>query len=207
MKNSIRQSVKDYFEKLDHQFDLEVENLSEGTDVSEERDLQYYLQNITKLDCQDIIFQTENGWYMNLHSPFDGEIFPEWRGKIIGVKKYDKAELYGINDSCFGAIYVLSSGNKKALFMMQTCDMMQGSYFSPDKSPFIYDRIEIFYHWREWNNFGYAVCEMDNVWRLVKITQYPRPNYDVVGDGFSSVEEAMRSIGIEDCAKYRDDRW
>lgn len=150
---------------------------------------------------------------MNLHSPYDGEIGLDWKDKIIGVKKYDTAKLYGINDSMTGAIYVLTSSNKKAFFTLHQHHGMQGGmYFSPDKTPFIYNEINVYINWsewdiydedsKEWNSYGYAACKQDNGWKLVKITQFPVPNYTVIGEGFSSAEEAMKSIGIDDCDKY-----
>jgi hypothetical protein len=41
-----------------------------------------------------------------------------------------------------------------------------------------------------------------NGWKLVKVTQFPMPEYTVIGEGFASAEEAMKSIGIDDCDKY-----
>lgn len=61
-------------------------------------DLDSYLQNITKIDCKEIIYQVEGGWFSGIHSPYDGEIDSEWKDKIISIKKYDTAELYAIND-------------------------------------------------------------------------------------------------------------
>ena len=52
------------------------------------------------------------------------------------------------------------------------------------------------------NTCGYAACKQDNGWKLVKVTQFPMPEYTVIGEGFSSAEEAMKSIGIDDSEKY-----
>lgn len=166
-------------------------------------DIQQYLCNITQLKNYNVIYQVENGWFMNLHSPYDGEIDPNWKNKIIGVKKYDEAYLHGINDSIIGAIFILESGDKKGLFLIHHCFGMQGgAFFSPDKDPFIYSEIKIYCDWTNWNDYGYAACKQHNGWKLVKVTQFPMPEYTVVGEGFASVEEAMKSIGIEDCEKY-----
>ena len=40
---------------------------------------------------------------------------------------------------------------------------------------------------------------------MVKVTQFPNLNYEVLGDGFSSAEEAMKFIGIDDSEKYLSD--
>ena len=180
--------------------------------------LEHYLQNITKLDNKEIVYQVEDGWFLGIHSPYDGEIDPKWKDKIIGVKEYDTAELYGINDSIIGAIYVLGAGDKKGLFTLHHYHGMQGgAFFSPDKVPFMYSDIKVYCDWENWSSFegdssnwrsyGYVACKQDNGWKLVKVTQFPMPEYSVIGDGFSSAEEAMKSIGIEDSEKYlRDSR-
>lgn len=166
--------------------------------------LKQYLQNITKLDNKDIVYQVEDGWFFGIHSPYDGEIDPEWKDKIIGVKEYDTAELYGINDSIIGAIYVLGAGDKKGLFTLHHCHGMQGgAFFSPDKDPFRYSDIKVYSDWGKWNNYGYAVCKQYNGWKLVKVTQFPKPNYEVIREGFPSAEEAMKSVGIDDSEKYQ----
>ena len=168
------------------------------------RDLQPFLQNITKLECKNIIYEVlYEGWFLNPHSPYDGNIEPEWIDRIIDVKEYNSAELFGINDSMIGAIYVLDSGNKKALFTLHHYHGMQGAcYFSPDKDPFIYSEIKVYHHCTEWNDYGYAACKQANGWKLVKVTQFPMPEYTVIGEGFSTAEEAMKSIGIEYSDKY-----
>lgn len=188
---------------LIHKADGISAKLHKGYDEPLKNKTLCYLQNITKLDRKDIIFQVNDGWFMNLHSPYDGEIDPEWKTKIIGVKIYDTADLYGINDSFIGAIYVLRYKSRKALFTIKKYHGMQGGYFfSPDNEPFIYDDIKVFGDWNEWNDYGYVACKRDGRWKLVKVTQFPKPDYAVVGEGFSSAEEAMKSIGIDDCGKY-----
>ena len=157
--------------------------------------LELYLQNITKLDCKEIIYQVNGGWLLGIHSPYDGEIDPNWKDKIIGVQKYDSAELYGINDSIIGAIYVLNAGDKKGLFTLHHYFGMQGAvFFSPDEEPFMYSDIKVYSDWYKWNDYGYAACKQTNGWKLVKVIQYPKPDYVVIGEGFSSAEEAMKSI-------------
>lgn len=169
----------------------------------EEPDLLPYLQNITQLDCKDIIFQVRDGWFLGLHSPYDGEIDYKWIDKIIRVKKYDKATLYPINDSVLGAIYILSDGNKKGLFALHHCFGMQGgAFFSPDRVPFIYSDIKVYGDWMEWDDYGYAACKQHNGWKLIKVTQFPKPNYEVIGEGFSSAKDAMKSIGIDDSERF-----
>ena len=166
-------------------------------------DLESYLQNITKIDCKKIIYQVEVGWFSGLHSPYDGEIDPEWKDKIINVKKYDTAELYAINDSFIVAIYVLKASDKKGLFTLHHYHGMQGgAFFSPDKEPFLYSDIKVYCDWNNWNDYGYAACKQDDGWKLVKVTQFPKPEYAIVGEGFSSADDAMKSIGIEDSDKY-----
>ena len=170
---------------------------------AKQEDLQPYLQNITKLKCKEIIYQVKEGWFLNLHNPFDGEIDNEWKERIIGVKKYDTAELYGINDSIIGAIYVLEAGDKKGLFTLHHYHGMQGgAFFSPDKEPFMYSDIKVYCDWNNWNDYGYAACKQGDGWKLVKVTQFPKPEYAIVGEGFSSADDAMKSIGIEDSDKY-----
>ena len=165
--------------------------------------LEFYLQNITKIDCKEIIYQVEGGWFSSIHSPYDGEIESEWKDKIISVKKYDTAELYAINDSIIGAIYVLEAGDKKGLFTLHHYHGMQGgAFFSPDKEPFMYSDIKVYCDWNNWNDYGYAACKQGDGWKLVKVTQFPKPEYAIVGEGFSSADDAMKSIGIEDSDKY-----
>lgn len=157
--------------------------------------LELYLPNITKLNCKEIIYQVKGGWFLGIHSPYDGEIDPNWKNKIIGVKKYDTDELYGINDSLIGAIYVLHAGDKKGLFTLHHYFGMQGAaFFSPDEDPFMYSDIKVYSDWDKWNDYGYAACKQTNGWKLVKVIQYPKPDYVVIGEGFSSAEEAMKSI-------------
>ena len=80
--------------------------------------------------------------------------------------------------------------------------MMGGCYFSPDENPFMYSNIKVYADMDKWNNYGYAACEMNGLWKLIKVTQFPKPCYAIVGEGFVSAEEAMKSIGIDDCTKY-----
>lgn len=180
---------------------------------TEQEDIQPYLCNITLLDSKDIIYQVNEGWFWGIHSPYDGEIDPDWKDKIIGIKKYESAELYPINDSFVGAIYVLGKGHKKGLFVLHHYFGMQGgAFFSPDRDPFRYSEIKVYCDWNNWSSFdgncdnwrsyGYVVCKQYNGWKLVKVTQFPKPNYEVIREGFSSAEEAMRSIGVDDCDKY-----
>lgn len=168
-----------------------------------------YLQNITQLDCREIIYQVEDGcWFLNLHSPYDGEIAPEWKERIVGVKEYEKDKLCPINDSCVGAIYVLERDGKKGLFAIHHYHGMgSGVFFSPDREPFIYSDVKVYSDWDEWDSYGYAACEQCDGWKLVKVTQFPESNYEVVGEGFSSAEEAMKSIGIDDCERYLTKEW
>jgi hypothetical protein len=150
---------------------------------------------------------------MSLHSPYDGEIDLEWKSKIVGVKKYDTARLCLLNDSIIGAVYVLRRGSKKGLFLIHHYFGMQGGcFFSPDKDPFIYTDIKVYCEWEKWSSFkgscnewrsyGYAACKQNNGWKLVKLTQFPKPEYTVIAEGFPSAEDAMKSIGIEDSEKY-----
>lgn len=155
------------------------------------------------MDYQNIIHKVQNGWFLYLNNPYSGDIDQEWKSKIIDTKTYDKEDLYGINDGFIGAIYVLEKNGKKALFTINHYHGMDGGcYFSPDIEPFIYDEIKIFTRWYEWEEFGYAACKRDDMWKLVKVTQFPKPNYEVIGEGFSSAEEAMKSIGIDDCERF-----
>lgn len=80
----------------------------------------HYLQNISTICHDKFILETTSGWFMNLHDPYDGNIVAEWKEQVIGAMKYDSEELYGINDSNNGAIFVLNNGNKKALFAMHS---------------------------------------------------------------------------------------
>lgn len=207
-KNPLRQLITE----ADHTSATLYKGYKDTFAVQQE-DLTPYLQNITLLENRNVIYQVEGGWFLGIHSPYDGEIDPDWKDKIIGVKKYDKAKLYPINDSFIGAIYTLKADNKKGLFVIHHCFGMQGgAFFSPDKDPFMYSEIKVYCDWDKWSNFegncdnwssyGYAACKQDNGWKLVKVTQFPMPEYTVIGKGFASAEEAMKSIGIDDCDKY-----
>lgn len=145
------------------------------------------------------IFETRDGWFWGLTS----QELELWKNKIIGERDYDEEQSYMLNDSHICAVFVLTSGVKKALFTLHHNHGYDGGcYFSPGENPFKYDRINVYSRWYEWDDYGYAACEIDNRWRLIKITQFPKPCYEVIGEGFSSVEEAMRSIGIEDSERY-----
>jgi hypothetical protein len=199
--------------KLIHESDSISASLYKGYDEHTNQKLQYYLQNITKLDCKNVIYQTNEGWWMNLHSPYNGEIDLEFKSKIINVTHYNTAELQPINDSFIGAIFILGTSSKKGLFVIHHYFGMQGGAFlSPDKEPFVYSDIKVYCDWDKWSHFegdcdnwssyGYAACEQENGWKLVKVTQFPMPEYTIIGEGFSSAEEAMKSIGVDDCDKY-----
>lgn len=142
-KNPLRQLITE----ADH---LSAEQYKGYKDLyAFQEDIQPYLQNITLLDSKDIIFQVVDDWYLGLHSPYDGEIDPEWKEKIIGVKKYNKAKLYPINDSFVGAIFVLEKGHKKGLFVLNHYfGMKGGAFFSPDKAPFRYSDIKVYSDWK-----------------------------------------------------------
>ena len=66
-----------------------------------------------------------------------------------------------------------------------------------------YDDIKIYYDWDEWEEYGYVACKSNDTWKLVKVIQYPKPKYEVVGDGFLTAKEAMKSVGINDSERYR----
>ena len=198
-------ALKSQLRYVVHEADGISARLHKGYDepFKTEDKLESYLQNITKIDCKEIIYQVEGGWFSSIHSPYDGEIESEWKDKIISVKKYDTAELYAINDSIIGAIYVLEAGEKKGLFTLHHYHGMQGgAFFSPDKEPFMYSDIKVYCDWNNWNDYGYVACNQDDGWKLVKVTQFPKPEYAIVGEGFSSAEDAMKSIGIEDSDKH-----
>lgn len=215
--SSYNDALKSQLRYVVHKADGKSAKLHNGYEDSYakkvQEDLAPYLQNITLLENRNVIYQVEGGWFLGIHSPYDGEIDPDWKDKIIGVKKYDKAKLYPINDSFIGAIYTLKADNKKGLFVIHHYFGMQGGAFlSPDKEPFVYSDIKVYCDWDKWSNFegncdnwssyGYAACKQDNGWKLVKVTQFPMPEYTIIGEGFSSAEEAMKSIGIDDCDKY-----
>lgn len=174
-----------------------------------QKNSQPCLQNIDQLDCKNLIFQVrDGGWVFGLRNPYSGEIDSEWKEKIVGIKKIDrdKVHLCPINDSFIGAIHVIEEDGKKALFTLHHCfGMESGSFFSPDKDPFMYSEIKVYSNWRGWNDYGYVACKQRNGWKLVKVTQFPDLKYEVLGVGFSSAEEAMKSIGIDDSEKYLSD--
>lgn len=201
--DALNSQLRDIVHNADKASAILLQGYEDPDTHKNKEDLQPYLCNITKLDSIDIIYQVDGGWFMNLHSPHTGELDSTWKDKIIGVKEYDAVDLYGINDSIIGAIFVIERGDKKGLFVLHHCFGMQGgAYFSPDKDPFIYSEIKIYCDWYGWNDYGYAACKQHNGWKLVKVTQFPMPKYEVIGEGFSSAEGAMESIGIVDCDKY-----
>jgi hypothetical protein len=63
----------------------------------------------------------------------------------------------------------------------------------------------VYCDWGNWSvfhcDYGYVTCKQNNGWKLVRILQFPY-SYTVLGEGFSSSEEAMESIGVYDCEKY-----
>ena len=200
-------ALKSQLRYVVHKADGKSAKLNKGYEDSYvkqvQEDLAPYLKNITLLENRNVIYQVDGEWFLGIHSPYDGEIDSDWKDKIIGVKKYDQAKLYSINDSIIGAVYVLNAGNKKGLFVIHHCSGMQGGvFFSPDKDPFMYSDIKVYCDWDKWDDYGYAACKQDNGWKLVRVTQFPMPEYTVVGEGFASAEEAMKSVGIDDCDKY-----
>jgi hypothetical protein len=158
-------ALKSQLRYVVHKADSISAKLCKGYDEPrKKRDkLEPYLQNITKLDCKEIIYQVKDGWFMNLHSPYDGEIDPELKDKIIGIKMYSTAEPIAINDSFHVAVFVLGDGDKKALFVMHHHFGMQGGcYFSPDKEPFIYSDVKVYCDWgnlRPWGNNSAFHCD------------------------------------------------
>ena len=166
-----------------------------------QKNLQPTLQNIEQLDCKNLIFQLrDGGWVFGLRVPYSGKIDSEWKEKIVGIKKIDrdKVHLCSINDSFVGAIHVIEEDGKKALFILHHyLEMGAGSYYSPDKGPFMYSEIRVYYNELGWNDYGYVACKQRNGWKLIKVIQFPTPSYEVIGVGFTSAEDAMKSIGID----------
>ena len=70
----------------------------------------------------------------------------------------------------------------------------------------MYSDIKVYCDWYNWDDYGYAACKQVNGRKLVKVTQFPKPDYAIAGEGFSSADEAMKSIGIEDSDKYLYER-
>ena len=174
--------------------------------------LQTYLQNNPLLGSENVLYRVKEGWLMNLKNPYNGEIPIEWKNKIIDVAMYQTATLYPINKSFIGAIFVLGNGCGKGLFVIyDTFGMQGGTYLSRDENPFMYSDIKV-YRSDDWSDFtvdlnkstsyGYAACKQSNGWKLVKVIQFPNFGYEVLGEGFASAEDAMKSIGIEDSEKY-----
>ena len=209
---SYNDALKSQLRYVVHKADGKSAKLHNGYEDSyakkvQKEDLMPYLQNITTIENKDFILRTDDGWHLNLHSAIDGEIEAKIKNKVIAVKNYDKAELNALNDSGFGAIYILCAEGRKGLFIIEKIDCgLQAAYYSPDKDPFIYSDIKIYSDWDKWNDYGYAACLQHNGWKLVKVTQFPKHKYKVIGEGFSSAEEAMKSIGIDDCEKYLSKR-
>ena len=166
-----------------------------------QKNLQPTLQNIEQLDCKNLIFQLrDGGWVFGLRVPYSGEIDSEWKEKIVGIKKIDrdKVHLCYINDSSTVAIHIIEEDDKKALFILHHyLEMGAGSYYSPDKGPFMYSEIRVYYNELGWNDYGYVACKQRNGWKLIKVIQFPTLSYEVIGVGFTSAEDAMKSIGID----------
>lgn len=182
------------------------------------KDLQYYLQNMLEIDKDEkFILQGEDGWYLNAHSPYDGEIDKKIKDKIIGVEFYDRGELYSPEDCILASIIILYKGDKMALLTLYYIFGMQGGYFfCPDKELFVYSEIKVYTDMKNWSsfdsnisnwiNYGYVTCKKDDKWKLIKVDQHPKLSYKVLGEDFSTTEEAMESIGIYNCERYLTER-
>lgn len=201
-------------------------NTQENSELDDEKvksskikkDLQYYLQNMLEIDEDDnYILQGKDGWYVGVHNPYDGEIDEKIKNKIIGVEFYDRGELYPPNDFCLASIMIFHKEGKMALFTLYHVFGMQGGYFfCPDKEPFVYSEIKVYTDMENWSsffgdctnwiNYGYVTCKKDDKWKLIKVDQFPELGYKVLGDGFSTPEEAMESIGIYNCERYLTER-
>ena len=191
-------ALKSQLRYVVHKADNTSTKLCKGCeDISEKQDdLQYFSWDSNA----DIVCQTPEGWYLNLLPMQCQRQNPQdYQCEIIATKEYDSIAWYGINDACVPAICVLGSGDKKSLFTLHHYHAVDdGCFFSADKQdPFIYDRIKIYSDIVEWDDYGYVACEKEGKWKLMKVTQFPKPNCEVLGEDFSSAEEALRSIGIQ----------
>ena len=55
--------------------------------------LQPYLQDITKLPCKEIIYDVKDGWFLNLHSPYDGEIALNGKIRLLALERIAQKSL------------------------------------------------------------------------------------------------------------------
>ena len=75
--------------------------------------------------------------------------------------------------------------------------MTVGTFICHDINPFIYEEIHVFGDWNKWDDFGYVTCRRNSLWTLIKVTQYPYQDYEVIQTKLNSESEALKLIGIE----------
>lgn len=183
---------------------LGISVVDEGGNKIDEQELTNMLkQSDLERKEKNTIYQAYDNWYLNIHEPYTGNLKQNFIGHICANQKFEHAYLYGINDSFTGAIYILTYRNKKALFTLEEYHgMMGGGYVCYDKTPFIYDELKVYADWTEWDDYGYVVGRIGDKWKLIKVTQFPEPKYEIIGNEYLTQEEALACVGIYDLERY-----
>ena len=156
-------------------------------------------------------YKIRDNWYLGIHSPYNGEVDPEFKGKVIGELSYDDAEACIINDRDFvPAVIVAEKDGKLGFFITYNYYGMQGGSFKCyDIDPFVYDEVRVVSDCKNWADYGFVLCRKETKWIIGKVIQSSTElGYERVGEGFESIEQALKQVGVystsdfEMCRRY-----
>ena len=157
-----------------------------------------------KSDRNSSIYRIGNKWHANIYSPMLSD--PIVEGKIIDQIEFDEFYNCGVNDGIIPATKIIRKGTKYALFINDgMLDMTIGTFVCHDVDPFIYDEIHVYGDWNSWVDFGYVTCRQNDVWTLIKVTQYPYQDCEVIQTGLKSNIKALMAVGIENLNEFTSD--
>lgn len=76
-----------------------------------------------------------------------------------------------------------------------------GCYVCHDPDVYVYDEVQAFCDWENWEDWGYALCRQGDLWKAIKVTQFPYSGYDIIASGVTR-DEALAAIDLTDLSGF-----
>ena len=149
------------------------------------------------------IYQAESKWYTNIFCPHTGQMVKELEGKITARDQYEETYNFGVNDSSLFAMKLVRKGQKYGLFVINGITSgFTGWHVCHDPEVYVYDEIQAFGDWKNWSDWGYALCRQADKWKVIKVAEDLNPEYDIIASDLNSRDDALAAIGITDLTEF-----
>lgn len=146
------------------------------------------------------VYEVDGKWYTH-DSIFCGdhmcdEFARRYHGNSILT---EEVVFYMLNDCWVSGLCIIQSDSKYGIFPLEERTGDQSGIWSCTGYPFVYDEVKVYADWTNWDDYGFVAARKGDVWGVIKITQFPEPNQELVADfRYNSPEEAMQAAGITD---------